>query len=161
MSILMSICMERYDLTLFNMKKHVTKDLIKLKCIQLLLVLMLFVRPFQIHPKLHNINFHNVTHSLISQNLKERMFVVQISLLIVTFLSLISRNLSLMQIVQAYPHPCIAPCVNMWSVFFFFFFFHLLNVGACVHHIAREGQENEFKLPSHLLCVIPSWHMLH
>ena len=34
------------------------------------------------------------------------------------------------------PHPHIAPCVNMWSVFFFFFF---LNVGACVHHIAREG----------------------
>jgi hypothetical protein len=32
----------------------------------------------------------------------------------------------------------------MWSVFFFFFFFfflsHLLNVGACVRHIAREGQ---------------------
>ena len=39
------------------------------------------------------------------------------------------------------PHPRIAPCVNMWSVFFFFFFFcHLLNVGACVRHIVREGQ---------------------
>ena len=29
-----------------------------------------------VHPKLHNINLHNVTHSLISQNPTERMFVV-------------------------------------------------------------------------------------
>jgi hypothetical protein len=35
---------------------------------------------------------------------------------------------------------------GMWSVFFFFFFFfffflcHLLNVGACIRHIAQEGQ---------------------
>jgi hypothetical protein len=43
-----------------------------------------------VHPKLRNINLHNVTHSLISQNPKERMFVCQISLLIVTFSSLIS-----------------------------------------------------------------------
>ena len=72
------------------------------------------------------------------------MFVVQISLLIVTFLSLISQNLSLMQITKEInPHPRIAPCVNMWSVtflFLFFFFCHLLNVGACVYHIAREGE---------------------
>ena len=40
------------------------------------------------------------------------------------------------------PHPCIVPCVNMWSVTFFFFFFfcHLLNVGVCVRHITQEGQ---------------------
>jgi hypothetical protein len=95
-----------------------------------------------LHPKLHNINLHNVTHSLISQNPRERMFEVQISLLIVTFLSLISQNLSLMQITQEInPHPHIAPCVNMWSVtFLFFFLYHLLNVCACVRHIAREGQ---------------------
>ena len=37
-----------------------------------------------IHPKLRNINPHNVTHSLISRNPRERIFVVQISLLIVT-----------------------------------------------------------------------------
>jgi hypothetical protein len=43
-----------------------------------------------VHPKLHNINIHNVTHSLISRNPREHMFVVQISLLIVTFLSLTS-----------------------------------------------------------------------
>ena len=45
----------------------------------------------QIHPKLRNINPLNVTYSLISRNPWELMFVVQISLLIVTFLSLISR----------------------------------------------------------------------
>jgi hypothetical protein len=43
---------------------------------------------------------HNVTHSLISRNLEERMFVVQISLLIVTFLSFMSQNLSWMQTIQ-------------------------------------------------------------
>ena len=73
------------------------------------------------HPKLRKINLHNVTHSLISQNPKERMFVVQILLLIVTFLSVISQNLSLMQITQeVHPHPHIAPYVNMWSVIFLF-----------------------------------------
>ena len=73
------------------------------------------------------------------------MFVVQISLFIVTFLSLISQNLSLMQTAkEVNPHPRIAPCVNMWSVTFLFLFFfflcHLLNVGACIRHITREGQ---------------------
>ena len=77
----------------------------------------------QIHPRLRNINRHNVTHSLIFQNPRERMFVVQISLLVVTFLSLISQNLPLMQTTQEVsPHPCIAPCVNMWGVTFLFFF---------------------------------------
>ena len=89
----------------------------------------------------------NVTHSLISRNPRERMFVGQISLLIVTFSPLISHKLLLMQTTQEVnPHPRIAPChVNMWSVtflflFFFFFLCHLLNVGACVRHIIREGQ---------------------
>ena len=95
-----------------------------------------------LHPKLRNINPHNVTHSLISQNPRERMSIVQISLLIVTFLSLISQNISLMQNVkEVNPHPRNAPYVNMWSVIFFFFFFcHLLNVGACVCHIPWESQ---------------------
>jgi hypothetical protein len=44
-----------------------------------------------IHPKLRNINLHNVTHSLISRNPREQIFVVQISLLIVIFLFLISQ----------------------------------------------------------------------
>jgi hypothetical protein len=43
-----------------------------------------------VHPKLRNISLHNVTHSLMSQNPRERIFVVHISLYIVTFLSLIS-----------------------------------------------------------------------
>ena len=55
------------------------------------------------------------------------MFVFQISLLIVTFLSLISRKLLLMQTTkEVNPHPHNASCVNMWSVFFFFFLCHLL-----------------------------------
>ena len=33
-----------------------------------------------VHPKLRNVNPHNTTHSLISQNPREWMFVVQISL---------------------------------------------------------------------------------
>jgi hypothetical protein len=101
-----------------------------------------------LHPKLRNMNLHNVTHSLISWNSRERMFVVQISLLIVTFFSLISEHLSLMQTTKdVNPHPHIAPCVSMWSVtfflfFFFFFYFlcHLSNIGACVHHIVWEGK---------------------
>ena len=89
------------------------------------------------------------------------MFVVQMSLLVVTFLSLISRwILSSMQIFkEVNPQPRIAPCVNMWSVAFFFLC-QSLNVGACICHMAREGQvqwsgphqrrwdENEFKFHS-------------
>ena len=38
-------------------------------------------------------------------------------------------------------HPHIVPCANMWSVIFLFLFLcHLLNVGACVRHIAHEAQ---------------------
>ena len=78
------------------------------------------------------------------------MFVV--SLLIVTFLSLISRILLLLQTTkEANPHPCIVPCVNMWSVFFFFFLCHLLSVGACICHIAQDGQV-EWTIPQHLIC---------
>ena len=96
-----------------------------------------------LHPKLRNTDPHNVTHSLTSRNPRERMFVVQISLLVVTFLSLISQTLSLMQTIQEVnSHPRIGPCVNMWSVTFFFLFFlcHLLNVGACVRHIAWNAK---------------------
>ena len=51
------------------------------------------------------------------------------SLLIVTFLSLISQVLSLMQTTkEVNPHPHIAPRVHMWSVFLFCFFLcHYLN----------------------------------
>ena len=105
---------------------------------------------FHVHPKLRNINLHNVNHSLISQNPRERMFIVQNSLLIVTFLSLISQILSLMQTTKkVYPYPCTVPCANMWSVIFLFFFLcHLLNVGACTCHIAREGKV-EWITPHH------------
>ena len=70
----------------------------------------------------------------------ERMFVVQISLCIVTFLSLTSQNLSMMQTTKEVNlQPRIAPHVNMWSVFFFFFC-HLLNVGACICHITGKAK---------------------
>ena len=83
----------------------------------------------QLHPILRKTNLHNITHSLISQNLREWMFVIQLSLLIVTFLSIIPQFFSLRQTIkEVNPHLRIAPCVNMWSVFFFFFFCHLLNV---------------------------------
>jgi uncharacterized membrane protein len=125
-----------------------------------------------IHPKLRNINPHNVSHSLIFRNPRERMFIVQILLLIVTFFSLISQFFSIMQTTkEVNSHPRIAPCVNMWSVtlflflflFFSFFLCHLLNVGACICHIAWEGQV-EWTTPHHedvALCVIPWCHMLH
>jgi hypothetical protein len=86
---------------------------------------------------------HNVTHSLISQNPTERTFIVQISLLIVTFLSLLSQNLSSMQIKppkkSTQPHCTMRQHVEFFF-FFFFFFYLLLNVGACVRHITWEGQ---------------------
>ena len=69
-----------------------------------------------IHLKLRNINPYSITHSLISQNPRERMFVVRISLRIVTFLSLISRIFALLQATKdVNPHPRIAfmcPCVE-------------------------------------------------
>ena len=76
---------------------------------------------FGIHSKLHNINFCNVTYSLISQNSRERMFLVQISLLIVTFLFFISRVLPLMQTtIEVNPHPRIVPYVNTMECPFLF-----------------------------------------
>jgi hypothetical protein len=65
------------------------------------------------------------------------MFVVPISLLIVT-LPYITKFVINATTKEVNPHPHIAPCVNIWSVFFFFFY-HLLNVGACVRHITWEG----------------------
>ena len=101
----------------------------------------------KIHPKLHDINLHNTTHSLISWNPRERMFVVQISLLIVIFFSLISRVFFIINAnhQRSQPTPSHAPHVNTGSVtflflFFFFFLCHLLNVGACICHIARDDQ---------------------
>jgi hypothetical protein len=120
---------------------HITLLFTNLHCL-----ITILCPPILLYPKLRNTNLHNVTHSLISRNPREGMDVIQISLHIVTFLSLISQNLSSMQIIkEVNPHPCIAPCVNTWSFTFFFFFFffflyHMLNVGACDRHITREGQ---------------------
>ena len=85
----------------------------------------------QLHSKLRNVNLHNIIHSLISPNPRERMVAVHISLLIVTFLSLVSQIVSLMQTTkEVNPHPRIASCANMWSVTFFFFF-SFSSYGTC------------------------------
>ena len=87
-----------------------------------------------IHAKLRDINLHNVTYSLISRNPKKWMFVVQISLLIVTFLSLVPQNfVNNVNYQRSQPTP--SHCGRS-----IFFFCHLLTVGACVRHIAQEGQ---------------------
>ena len=116
----------------------------------------------QVHLILRNINPHNVTHSLIYQNPRERMFVVQISLLIVTFLSLISQNLSLMQTTKEVdPQPCTAPCANIWSVTFFFFRRHFVEcwcmrlphrpgMPSGVDHTSVGNGRTNSKLSSHL-----------
>ena len=88
-----------------------------------------------LHPKLRNINLHNIIHSLICQNPRELMFVVQISLLIVTILSFISQCLPLIQATkEVNPHPHVAPFVHVWSVTFFYFFF------LCMHMPHRPGR---------------------
>ena len=105
-------------------------------------------------PKLRNINLHNITHSLISQNSREQTFVVQISFLIVTFLSLISQNLSLTQTTkEVNPHPRIVPCVNMWSVICWIWCIHNTYVTSSgkvkwsgPHQ--QRWEENEFKFHS-------------
>jgi hypothetical protein len=96
-----------------------------------------------LHPKLCNIDFHNVAHFLVSWNSRERIFCSSNFTPYCHIFSLISWNLSLMQTIkEVNPHPYIAPCVDMWSVTFFFFFLcHLLYVGACVCHIAQEAHE--------------------
>ena len=84
------------------------------------------------------------------------MFVVLISLLIVTFLSLISRVLSLMQTTkEVNPHPCNAPCANMWSATFLFlllfFFCHLLIVDAWY---ATSPKKTKWNGPHHTIKML-------
>ena len=96
---------------------------------------------FVTHLELHNNNFHNDTHSPISQNPREGMFVVKSHSLLSHFSPLYHKYCHYYKPPKKVnPHPRIAPCVNMWSFFFFFFFWHLLNVGACICHITQEGQ---------------------
>ena len=80
-----------------------TKALLPLNAHRTLLSFLVFFFSY-VHLKLRNTNFHNVTHSLMSQNPRERMSVVQISFLIVTFISVISRILSVMQTTQEVNH---------------------------------------------------------
>jgi hypothetical protein len=92
--------------------------------------------------KLRNIRLHNVTHSLISHNLRGTHFRSSSLTLIVTFLSLPSlkppkksthtlalRHVSFIQSVAF-----------LFLLCYFFFLCHLLDVGACVRHIVHKGQ---------------------
>ena len=98
-------------------------------------------REIELHPKLRNINPHNVTHSLISWNPREGTFVVQISLLIVTFLSLISQNLSLMQTTkEVNPHPRIAPYVECRLLIILILLLMPLVECWCMHLSSRLGR---------------------
>ena len=100
------------------------------------------------------------------------MFVVQISLFIVTFLSLISQDLSLMQTTQEVdPHPRIAPNVNMWRVTLFILLLlmplvkcwwmhppHCLRRPSEVDHTSVGDGRMNSKCP-HISFVL--FHMLH
>ena len=84
-----------------------------------------------------------MSHILISRNPREHMFVVQISLLIVTFLSLISWNLSLMQKhqrSQPTPSHC-AMCQHIERLVLVLVLLHMLLVECwcmCLPHRPRR-----------------------
>ena len=102
-----------------------------------------------IHPKLCSINLHNVTHSLTSQTPTERICLQFKSHSLLSHLfSHISRISSLMRTTQeGSPHPRIAPCVNMWSVFFFFFFFSFVTGRMLVHAYATPPGKAKWSGP--------------
>ena len=79
------------------------------------------------------------------------MFVVQISFFIVTFLFLISQNLSLMQIIkEVNPRPHIVPCVNMWKTPKTRAHSHTNNgiYSNCPNHFLKLSQLLEQSIPS-------------
>ena len=114
------------------------------------------------HLKLCNINLHNVTHSLISQNPRERMFVVQISLLIVTFLSLISRILSLMQTTkEVNPHPLhCAICQYMECHLLILILLMPLVECWCMHIPHRLGMPSKMDHTTPLKCCTLCYSMM-
>jgi hypothetical protein len=98
------------------------------------------------HPTLRNINPRNATHALISPNPRQQMFVVQVSLLIVTFLSLISSDFVIdanHQRSQPTPSHC-AMCQYVecrLHIFNFPFLLLMSLVGCwCMHMPHRSGR---------------------
>jgi hypothetical protein len=125
-----------------------------------------------VHPKLRNINLHNVTHSLISRMHRERMFVVQISLLIVTFLSHISQNVTNANHPRSQPTPShCAMCQHVECLLLLLLLLLLLpmplvkcwcmclprrpGMPSGVDHTSVGDERTNPNYPSHLLCVIP------
>ena len=70
------------------------------------------------------------------------MFLVQISLLVVTFISLISWVFCHNIAIEVNPHPRIAPRVNMRSVLFFF----LCHVELLVHGVVTMLKKSSGRL---------------
>ena len=70
------------------------------------------------------------------------MFVVQISLLVITFISFVSQILPLMQATkEVNPHPRIVPCVDVWSATFFDFM--VLETNLAISYIDVNGIVNQ------------------
>ena len=102
-----------------------------------------------IHPKLRNINLHNITHSIISPNPRDARSsnitpYCHISLPYITNFVIKANHQ------RSQPSHC-AMCqhvechiliiiISIILLFFFFFLHKLLNIGACICHITREGQ---------------------
>ena len=128
-----------------------------------------------LHPELRNINPRSVTHSLVSQNPREQMFVVQISLLIVTFpLPYITQFAINANHPRSQPTPShCTMCQHVKCHLLILVLHHLLPLMPLVDcwcvclphrpgkakssgpHQRTRWRENEFKLSSHLFCVIP------
>ena len=124
-----------------------------------------------VHPKLRNINSHNITHSIISRNpTRERMFVVQILLLIITSLSLLYHGfLSLMQANKEVNHTLTLCHVSICglspsSSFSYATCWMLVHASTTLPRKAkwsgpyqRRWKENEFKFHS-VTCYTNLWY---
>ena len=109
-----------------------------------------------LHPKLYNINPHNVTHSLIPWNPRDRMFVVQISLPHIMNFVINAKNSTHTLILRQYggvindkiqptPSYC-AMCRYVECPLFLFILLHMPLVEMLVHGsttLPRKAKWNE------------------
>jgi hypothetical protein len=113
-----------------------------------------------IHPKFRNINPHNVTHPLISPNPRGRMFVAQISLLVVTFLSLLSWNFVInanhwrsQSHALALRHVSICGVLPSCSCYFSFSFSYA-TCWMLVHACATSSGKAKWSAPNHAITML-------